>query len=79
MVYQGDAFAEFNGDLLVSGLAARGVFRLKLEDGKVVSVQRLFHELDKRIRDVIVGKEGELYLLTDHAPGEILRIEPNRR
>lgn len=78
-VYQGDAFAEFNGDLLVSGLAARGVFRLNLEDGKVVSVQRLFHELDKRIRDVIVGKEGELYLLTDHAPGEILRIEPNRR
>lgn len=75
-IYRGDAFPEFDGDLLVSGLAGRGVFRLDLEDGELVSDQRLFHELDKRIRDVIVGEEGELYLLTDHAPGEILRIDP---
>lgn len=75
-IYQGEAFPEFNGDLLVSGLSGRGVFRLDLEEGEVVADQRLFHELDKRIRDVIVGEEGELYLLTDHASGEILRIDP---
>ncbi|WP_166255018.1 PQQ-dependent sugar dehydrogenase [Marinobacter salicampi] len=75
-VYQGDGFPEFNGDLLVSGLAGRGVFRLNLEDGELVADQRLFHELNKRIRDVIVGEEGELYLLTDHASGEIIRIDP---
>lgn len=75
-IYEGDAFPEFEGDLLVSGLAGRGVFRLDLEDGELVSDQRLFHELGKRIRDVIVGDDGELYLLTDHAPGEVLRIDP---
>lgn len=75
-VYQGDGFPEFNGDLLVSGLAGRGVFRLNIEDGELVSDQRLFHELDKRIRDVIIGEEGELYLLTDNASGEIIRIDP---
>ncbi|SFR47529.1 Glucose/arabinose dehydrogenase, beta-propeller fold [Marinobacter daqiaonensis] len=75
-VYRGDGFPEFNGDLLVSGLAGRGVFRLKLEDGDLVSDQRLFHELDKRIRDVVVGEEGELYLLTDGKSGEVIRIDP---
>ncbi|BES70048.1 hypothetical protein RE428_10660 [Marinobacter nanhaiticus D15-8W] len=76
-VYDGEAFPELKGDLLVSGLAGQGVFRLNMEEGELVSDQRLFHELGKRIRDVIVGKEGELYLLTDYASGEILRIEPN--
>lgn len=75
-VYQGDGFPEFNGDLLVSGLAGRGVFRLNLEDGELVADQRLFHELDRRIRDVIVGDEGELYLLTDSKSGEVIRIDP---
>lgn len=77
-VYRGDAFSEFDGDLLVSGLAGRGVFRLDIEDGKMVGDQRLFRELDKRIRDVIVGDEGELYLLTDHSPGELLRIDAGK-
>jgi glucose/arabinose dehydrogenase len=75
-LYRGEAFAEFDGDLLVAGLAGRGVFRLDLEDGRMVADQRLFHELDKRIRDVIVGEHGELYLLTDHAPGQLLRVDP---
>lgn len=74
-IYRGDAFPEFNGDLLVSSLGGHGVFRLDLEDGELVDEQRLFHELEKRIRDVTVGEEGELYLLTDHNPGQLLRID----
>jgi len=74
-IYRGDAFPEFDGDLLVSSLAGRGVFRLDLEGGQLVADQRLFHELDKRIRAVLVGEEGELYLLTDHSPGQLLRID----
>ncbi len=61
--------------VLVSSLAGQGVFRLNLEAGRMVSEQRLFHELGKRIRDVDVGEEGELYLLTDHNPGQLLRID----
>lgn len=75
-IYTGKAFPEFNGDLLVSGLAGQGVFRLDFEDGEMVGDQRMFHELGRRIRDVIVGEEGELYLLTDDPAGEILRIDP---
>ncbi len=75
-IYRGDAFPELDGDLLVSGLAGKGLFHLELDDGRVVSDRRLFHALDKRIRDVMVGEEGELYVLTDHAPGQLLRIDP---
>ncbi|MEX2468609.1 MAG: PQQ-dependent sugar dehydrogenase [Pseudohongiellaceae bacterium] len=74
-IYRGAMFPEFNGDLLVSSLAGQGVFRLDFEDGRMIAEQRLFHELEKRIRDVEVGEEGELYLLTDHNPGQLLRIE----
>lgn len=74
-IYRGEAFPEFNGDLLVSSLGGKGVFRLDLEGGQLVDEQRLFHELDKRIRDVTVGQQGELYLLTDHNPGQLLRID----
>lgn len=74
-IYRGDVFPEFNGDLLVSSLVGQGVFRVDLEGGVVVGEQRLFHELGKRIRDVDVGEEGELYLLTDHNPGQLLRID----
>lgn len=74
-IYRGDAFPAFRGDLLVSSLVGKGVFRVDLEDGQVVGEQRLFHELDKRIRDVNVGEAGELYLLTDHNPGQLLRID----
>ncbi len=74
-LYRGEAFPEFNGDLLVSSLAGQGVFHLDLDNGRVVAEQRLFHELGKRIRDVYVGEEGELYLLTDHDPGQLLRVD----
>ena len=74
-VYRGQAFPAFEGDLLIAALAGKAVFRLQLDNGNVVSQQRLFHELDQRIRDVVVGEEGELYLLTDHSPGALLRID----
>jgi glucose/arabinose dehydrogenase len=33
-------------------------------------------ELKQRIRDVRQGPDGLLYLLTDHAYGALLRVEP---
>ena len=33
-------------------------------------------DLGQRIRAVIQGNEGDLYLLTDESDGEILRVAP---
>jgi glucose/arabinose dehydrogenase len=32
-----------------------------------------------RVRDVVQGPDGLLYLLTDEANGRILRVEPAKR
>jgi Glucose/sorbosone dehydrogenases len=42
----------------------------------VVEEERLLEDFGKRIRDVRVGPDGNLWLLTDHDPGQLLRLEP---
>lgn len=79
MVYRGEDFPALYGDLLVSGLAGKGVFRLRVREGEVTEHQRLFHDLDRRIRQSVLGPDGRLYLVTDDPEaGEILRIDPPR-
>lgn len=75
-LYRGDAFPDWQGDLFVSALAGQQVRRLVREEGRVVEQQVLFDELGARIRDVRVGPDGYLYLLTDHADGALVRVVP---
>jgi aldose sugar dehydrogenase len=74
--YQGDAFPEWEGDLLVGALAHRHLARLSLNaDNEVVSEVRMLEAQRHRIRDVRV-RDGRIYVLTDHDPGALLRIDP---
>ncbi len=76
-VYRGALFPEWDGDLLAGGLAAAQVARLDLDaEGKVVGETRLFAELGERIRDVRVGPDGAIYLLTDEDNGKVLKVTP---
>jgi len=75
-IYRGALFPQWNGDLLVAALVARAVVRVQLEDGRAYERERLFGELDERIRDVRVGPEGAIYLLTDSVRGRVLRALP---
>lgn len=74
--YTGEAFARWKGDLFVGALARRHLARLKLSGDVVVEEERLLEDLGLRIRDVRVGPEGALWLLTDHDPGQLLRLDP---
>jgi aldose sugar dehydrogenase len=74
--YQGGAFPEWEGDLLVGALAHRHLARLSLNaDNEVVSEVRMLEAQRHRIRDVRV-RDGRIYVLTDHDPGALLRIDP---
>jgi glucose/arabinose dehydrogenase len=42
----------------------------------VVGEERLLTDLKERIRDVVVGPDGALYLATDNAEGRILKLVP---
>ena len=74
--YNADAFPQWRGDLLIGALVDEEVRRVDLEDGKVVGEESLFGELEARIRDVRVGLDGQLYLLTDGEDGKLIRVTP---
>lgn len=73
--YGGDAFPGWRGNLLVGALAGQALIRLELDGTRVVHEERLLQGRE-RIRDVRVGPDGLVYLLTDSTDGRILRLEP---
>lgn len=64
--YDADLFPAWKGDLFVGGLRGQLLDRLKISaDDKVMEEEPLLTELKSRIRDVRIGPEGALYVLTD--------------
>ncbi|MBU3077407.1 PQQ-dependent sugar dehydrogenase [Sphingomonas quercus] len=63
--YQGRLFPQWRGSLFVGGLRGMLVDRLKLVNGRVVEEEPLLTDLHLRIRDVRVGPDGAVYVLTD--------------
>ncbi|MEX0900134.1 MAG: PQQ-dependent sugar dehydrogenase [Gammaproteobacteria bacterium] len=78
-IYRGDLFPEWNGDLLVSALMGRAVYRVRLSRGRATEEDRMFEQMSERIRDVRVAPDGAVYLLTDSAEGRVLRAIPATR
>jgi aldose sugar dehydrogenase len=72
----GSQFPQWQGSLLVGALRGQMLVRLSLDGEKVVSEERLFQGRPGRIRDVRMGPDGFVYLLTDDVQGALLRIEP---
>ncbi len=73
-VYHGKLFAQWNGNLLAGGLRGTGVYRLTLKNNKVVSEEPLLTDLHTRIRDVRVGPDGAVYVLTEQKA--LLKLTP---
>ena len=74
--YTGEVFPEWKGNLFVGALAGQALHRLVLDGDKVVGEEALLTELDERIRDVRMGPDGALWLLTDNSAGRVLRVVP---
>jgi glucose/arabinose dehydrogenase len=74
--YTGDKFPKWQGDLFVGSLKFELLVRLKLDGDKVVKEERLIKGAIGRIRDVRMGPDGFLYLLTDESKGVLARLEP---
>lgn len=74
--YTGNLFPAWKGNLLIGGLRAGAMVRLELDGEKVVREERLLRQIGDRIRDVAVGPDGAVYVITDSSSGKILRITP---
>jgi glucose/arabinose dehydrogenase len=74
--YDGRLFPAWKGSVLVGGLRGMLVDRLSLKGGKVVAEEPLLTDLHQRIRDVRVGPDGAVYVLTDTAGMVITETAP---
>lgn len=74
---QGTRFNHWKGDLLLGSLKFGLLVRLDIENGKVVGEERLLEGQFGRIRDVVEGPDGYIYLLTDASDGAVLKLVPS--
>ena len=76
--YAGDKFPKWRGDLLLGALRAQSLIRVRLDGEKVVEDEVMLVGQLPRVRDVRVGPDGYVYLLSDELNGAVLRLEPAR-
>jgi glucose/arabinose dehydrogenase len=72
--YNAAAFPAWKGSLFIGALVERALIRLELDGDKIVKEERLLEALDERIRDVRVGPDGYVYVLTDASDGRLLKL-----
>jgi glucose/arabinose dehydrogenase len=75
-VYSGKLFKEWKGDVLVGALSGQALVRLAIDGNRVVGEERLLKGRS-RIREVVEGPDGAIYLLTDSKDGQLMKLVPN--
>lgn len=76
LFYTGNQFPQWKGNLFVGSLKFGLLVRLELSGETVNREERLLNFRFGRIRDVIQGPDENIYLLTDDANGQLLRLSP---
>lgn len=76
--YNDERVPDWQHSLFVGALKEQALIRLQFdeEEGHIIGEERLLQDLKQRIRDVRVGPDGYLYVLTDESDGQLLRIQP---
>jgi glucose/arabinose dehydrogenase len=72
IVYQGEVFPEWKGNVLVAGLKSEALVRIALDGTHAREVAR--YAMGKRIREVAQGPAGDVWLLEDGDGGRLLRL-----
>lgn len=75
-IYDGALFPALKGSVLIGSMREQHVARLVLKGDKVVGEERLFTDIGGRVRDVAVGPDGAIYVLTDEEDGKLIKITP---
>ncbi|MDZ7770429.1 MAG: PQQ-dependent sugar dehydrogenase [Woeseiaceae bacterium] len=77
IVYGGDLFADWRGNALVAGLSSQAIVRIELDGDAAREVERF--EMGARIRSVVEGPDGALWVLEDErdeSRGRLLKLTP---
>jgi glucose/arabinose dehydrogenase len=72
--YDAGRFPAWQHSLFIGALKEQALIRLELDGDSVKSEERLLESLHERIRDVRVGPDGYVYVLTDDSEGRLLKV-----
>jgi len=78
MIYTGDRFPQWKGNIFAGGMVGQQLVRLTMDGRRVMNEEKLAQRMG-RIRDVRQGPDGFIYLAIedrDGKPTPILRLEP---
>jgi glucose/arabinose dehydrogenase len=76
VIYSGDRFAGWQGNVLIGSLKGSSLFRMEFDDKSLVHRETVIKDL-ARIRDIEVGYDGLVYLLLENKAGSsIVRLTP---
>jgi glucose/arabinose dehydrogenase len=73
--YSSDSIPEWKNNLFIAGLSSNAITRLVINNNKVEGEERLLTDEKQRFRDIIQGRDGALYTVTDQ--GRLYRISRN--
>lgn len=76
LIYSGASFPEWSGNFLIAGLSSQALIRLVVEGDRVVGEERLLTDRATRLRDVVQGPEGAVYVLCDGKDAKLLKLVP---
>jgi glucose/arabinose dehydrogenase len=76
-IYHNDVFPDLQNHLLVTSLKNKALYAVSLDQNRMSAVQ-IFATINERLRDVIIGRDGAIYVLTDGERARIMRFSPLR-
>ena len=77
MVYRGDLFSDWRGNVFVAGLSSRALVRIELDGAQAREAERF--DMGARIRSVVEGPDGAFWVLEDDegdSAGRLLKLTP---
>lgn len=75
--YTGDKFPQWKNNILLTSLREQALVRLVVDGEKITKEERLLKsELGQRLRHIVQGPDGLVYLVTDEAKGKIYQLSP---
>jgi aldose sugar dehydrogenase len=74
IIYKGERFGDWTGSGFIGGLSSRALVRVTFEGATAREAERF--DMGKRIREVVEGPDGAIWLLEDGKRGNLLRLTP---
>jgi len=75
-IYTGSDFPRWTGSAFLGGMTGQVLYRVALDGTTVTQVQRVPELVGTRVRDVRIGPDNFIYVLTESGDASLLRLEP---